>query len=96
MCVRCVYVVCVCGMCVFVCVVSMYVVCVYVCVCVCVCVWCVCVCVCVCDLFKQQPSFVKFSQQKLGFNPSAVYVIVKVTGFSAECFGFRLSASFHH
>ena len=58
MCVRCVYVVCVCGMCVFVCVVCMYVVCVCVC-CLCVfvgwvcvvyvCVVCLGMCVCVCE-----------------------------------------------
>jgi len=35
---------------------------------------CVCVCVCVCDLFKQQALFVRFSQQRLGFDPTAVYV----------------------
>jgi len=63
---------------------------------------CVCVCVCVWNLFKKQPSFVIFSKQGLGFDPSAVYVMFcggqsdKGTGFSAECFGFRLSASFHH
>ena len=37
-----------------------------------------CVCVCVCHLFKQKPLFVRFSQHRFGFNPSAVYVTFEV------------------
>ena len=58
-----------------------------------------CVCVCVCDLLKKQPSFVRFSKQGLGFDPSAVYVIFvvdKVTKGQVSLRNASVFACQHH